>query len=58
MPDCKEAFQQAFFNYPEMRALADLIITGWPKDIKEVPHPLRPSWQLRETLAVEDSLVL
>ena len=23
-----------------MRALADLIITGWPKDIKEVPHPL------------------
>ena len=37
---CKEAFQQAFINDPEMQALANLIITGWPKDIKEVPHPL------------------
>ena len=39
--DCKEAFQQAFVNDPEMQALADLIITGWPEDIKEVPRPLR-----------------
>ena len=37
MPDHKEAFQQAFINDPEMRALADLIITGWPKEIKEGP---------------------
>ena len=42
MPDCKEAFQQAFINDPEMQALANLIVTGWPKDIKEVPHPLCP----------------
>ena len=39
MPDHKEAFQQAFVNEPEMRALANLTITGWPEDIKEVPHP-------------------
>ena len=39
MPDDKEAFQQAFVNDPEMQALANLIITGWPEDIKEVPHP-------------------
>ena len=58
MPDCKEAFQQTFINDPEMRALTDLIITGWPKDIKEVPHPLCPYWQHRETLTIEDSLVL
>ena len=58
MPDCKEAFQQAFFNDPEMRALADLIITGWPKDIKEVPLPLHPYWQHRETLTIKDGLVL
>ena len=44
MPNCKEAFQQAFVNDPEMRALANLIITDWPKDIKEVPHPLHPHW--------------
>ena len=42
MLDCKEAFQQAFINDPEMRALADLLINGWPEDIKEVPHPLCP----------------
>ena len=44
-PDCKEAFQQAFVNDPEMQTLTDLIITGWPEDIKEVPHPLSPYWQ-------------
>ena len=58
MPNCKEAFEQAFISNPEMQALADLIISGWPKDIKEVPHPLCPYWQHRETLTVEDSLVL
>ena len=41
-----------------MQALTDLIITGWPKDIKEVPHPLCPYWQHRETLPIEDGLVL
>ena len=45
MPDCKEVFQQAFVNDPEMQALANLIITGWPEDIKEVPRPLCPYWQ-------------
>ena len=58
MPDCKEAFQQAFVNDPEMWALADLIITGWPEDIKEVPHPLHLYWQHWEILTIEDSLVL
>ena len=58
MPDCKQAFQQAFVNDPEMQALANLIVTGWPKDIKEVPHPLHPYWQHRETLTIKDGLVL
>ena len=58
MPDCKEASQQAFISDPEMQALANLSITDWPKDIKKVPHPLCPYWQPRETLTVEDGLVL
>ena len=58
MPDCKEDFQQAFINDPEMQALANLIITGWSKDIKEVPHPLCPYWQHREIFTVKDGLVL
>ena len=57
-PTCKEAFQQAFINDPEMRVLANLIITGWPEDIKEVPHALCLYWQHRDTLTIEDGLVL
>ena len=41
-----------------MWALANLIITGWSEDIKEVPHPLCPYWQHRETLTVKNGLVL
>ena len=57
-PDCKEEIQPAFVNDPEMWPLTILIITGWPEDIKEVPHPLCPYWQHRETLTIEDDLVL
>ena len=38
-PEQKEAFQQAFMIDPETCALADIIITSWPDDIKEVPQP-------------------
>ena len=58
MPNCKEAFQQAFISDPEMWALTNLIISGWPENIKEVPHPLYPYWQHRKTLTIEDGLVL
>ena len=44
-PEWKEAFQQAFMSDPEMHAIASIIITGWPDDIKAVPHPLHPYWQ-------------
>ena len=57
-PEKKEAFQQAFVSSPEMHALTDMIITGWPNDIKAVPHPLCPYWQHHETLTNEDGLVL
>ena len=58
MPTCKEAFQEAFVNDPEMRALTNFIITSWPNDIKEVPCSLHPYWQHRETLTIKNSLVL
>ena len=57
-PERKEAFQQAFASNPKMHALTDMIITGWPDDIKPVPHLLHPYWQHWETLTVEDSFVL
>ena len=57
-PERKEAFQQAFVSDPEMHALADMIITGWPKDIKAVPCLLHPYWQHWETLTIGDGFVL
>ena len=57
-PERKEAFQQVFVSDPRMHALASMIITGWPDDIKVVPCPLCLYWQHRETLTVEDGLIL
>ena len=56
-PVWKESLQLAFKMDVEMHALADIIISGWSNDIKEVPHPLHPYWQHCESLTVEDRLV-
>ena len=40
-----------------MHALDDIIISGWPDGIKEVPHPLFTYWGHHESLTVEDGLV-
>ena len=48
--------QLAFKMDTEMHALADIFISGWPDDIKEVPCPLHPYWQHHESLTVEDGL--
>ena len=42
----------------KMHALANMIITSWPNDIKVVPHPIHPYWQHQETLTIKDGLVL
>ena len=57
-PERKEAFQQAFVSDPRCMLLDNMIITGWPDDIKVVPCPLCPYWQHWETLTIEDGLVL
>ena len=57
-PERKEAFQQAFVNNPKMCTLTDMMMTGWPNDIKVVPHLLCPYWQHCETLIMEDGLVI
>ena len=41
-----------------MHALADMIITGWPDDIKVVPYLLCLYRQHRETITMKDGLVL
>ena len=52
------AIHHACLSTDQKEALTTIIITDWPDDIKEVPHPLCPYWQHHETLTIEDGLVL
>lgn len=56
--NAKSSFQQEISTNPEMKELTRLIIDGWPEDIKAVPKLLRPYWKYRESLSVEDGLIL
>ena len=56
--DRKEEYQQEFATNPEMKALTMLILDGWPEDIKDVPRAIRPYWQQRQSLSIEDGLIL
>ena len=40
-----------------LNALKDVIFTGWPKTIKELPNDLRPYWPYRDELAVESGII-
>ena len=42
---------------PELVALKEVVYTGWPMTIKELPSLLRPYWTFREEIAIEDSLL-
>ena len=54
----KRDYQLAIKDDPLLSALADTIITGWPDDIKDVPKALRPYHGQRDSLTVEDGLIL
>ena len=36
----KQDYQKAIQNNPLLHALADIIVSGWPEDIKDVPKSL------------------
>ena len=50
---CKTAFQNAIMADPELQALSQMIIDGWPEDTSEVPKHLRKYFTHASTLAVE-----
>ena len=54
----KTAFQNAIVADPELQAISQMIINGWPEDTFEVPKHLRKYFTHASTLAVEDGLIL
>ena len=43
---------------PELVALKEVVYTGWPATIKQLPSVVRPYWTFWDELAIEDSLLL
>ncbi|XP_031571389.1 uncharacterized protein K02A2.6-like [Actinia tenebrosa] len=48
-------FQQKTAN--ELNELYSVILTGWPDSKEEVPHNVRPFWNVRDKLVVLDGIV-
>ncbi len=38
--------------------LKEIIVTGWPEKMKDLPKPLRAYWPFRDELSVENGLIL
>ena len=43
---------------PKDPALKEVVFNGWPNNIKELPPFLRPYWNYREEISIEDSLIM
>ena len=43
---------------PELAALKEVVFNSWSNSIKELPPVLRPYWNYREELSIEDSLIM
>jgi len=41
-----------------LQRLADMIVTGWPDTIQDVPASIRSYWAYRDELSVEDGIIL
>ena len=55
---CKASLQELTRTDPLLRSLAETIIDGWPEDPKDIPEALWPYWNHRDTMTVEDGIIL
>ena len=54
----KASLQELTRTDPLLKSLAETIINGWPEDPKDIPEALRPYWNHRDTMTVEDGIIL
>ena len=57
-PQKKIDFQDAVHSDPTLHALAEMILSGWPEDICDVPMNLCPYHHAHDVLTVEDGIIL
>jgi transposase InsO family protein len=53
----QEALQTETSRDPVLRELQQIIVTGWPETIKEVPMDIRPYWSIRDELGVSHGVI-
>ena len=57
-PQKKINFQDAVHSDPTLHALTEMILSGWPEDICNVPMDLCPYHHALDVLTVEDGIIL
>ena len=58
MPQKAIDFQDAVHSDPTLHALEEMILSGWPEDICDVPMDLCPYNHAHDVLTVEDGIIL
>ena len=58
IPQKRIDFQDAMHSDPTLHALAEMILSGWPEDIRDVPMDLCPYHHAHDVLTVEDGIML
>ena len=53
-----DQLQQATRQDKILNALMELIVTGWPSTVKELPPDLRQYWSYRDELTINDGIIL
>lgn len=53
----REALQKETTNDPICRKLGQIIHTGWPDSIKELPQDIRPFWACRDELGIANGVL-
>ena len=57
-PSKLESIRQELEHDPQMLMLKELIIQGWPSDIKQCPLPFCNFWNFRDELSTIDGIVV
>ena len=52
-----EAIKKAALHDPEQCGLRRVLGQGWPSNISQVSLPLRPYWNVRDCLTVQDGVI-
>ncbi len=57
-PTKQSELRQTTSTDPVMKTLSDIIYSGWPENIKEVPKEVREYWSYRDELSLQNGIII